>query len=338
MQLADHPGDAGGLLEHILFRAPDLPLLHCPEILQPVRLAEELLQAAESAVHRRVVDQHIGIFRGSVEGLRLHVHSGTGATLPRQIRKDIPAAGQLHHLRDIVLRAPYIDIASGTEIEKGRSLSRIPFSSDCIGQPGLFPKKGFRLRFLSRQQPDKPDPLQTAQRVGLITGTVHQYRDPQPLQLLLCLRAVKDHRVFDGQGRAFFQKQLIIRGAVFPGKEDPLLLHGSSNLRDLPVVFPGRGETYCVQGIQFPEEIHHGRIRHIQVPERQLKHRDLFRISQLLRCLKILLRIFRRGSFRHHQEMFLSGCREKRTASRQPPHPELLRIGKRDLRDCSRWC
>ena len=174
--------------------------------------------------------------------------------------------------------------------------------------------------------------------MGLIAGPVHQDRDPQPLQLLLCLRAVKDHRVFDGQGRAFFQKQLIIRGAVFPGKQDPLLLHGSSDLRDLPVVFPGRGETHCVQGVQFPEKVHHGGIHHIQVPERQLKDRYLFRCGQLPCSLKILVRILLCRSFRHHQETLVLRHREKRAAARQALHPELLCAGKRDLRDCSRWC
>ena len=74
VHIPDHIPQAHGLLEHVLPGTPDITLFHCLEIRKKLILCAKLIDRGEFPVNGTVLDQHIRILRGGIEGLKIHVH------------------------------------------------------------------------------------------------------------------------------------------------------------------------------------------------------------------------------------------------------------------------
>ena len=108
----------------------------------------------------------------------------------------------------------------------------------------------------------------------LIGGTVDEHRDTQVLEHFLHLRRVQNHRRFNRQVTALGEQQLIIRFAVFSGKDDIAALHRSGSILHVPAVGFQTGKTDLIQTVHSIHQSHHRRGCHVHAGKGRLDDRD----------------------------------------------------------------
>ena len=147
------------------------------------------------------------------------------------------------------------------------------------------------LLLFAEQQAVKLDPFHPRQRILLVAGAFDQYRDAKPLKLLLDLRRMVDHRIFNGKTAVGGQDRLIIRGAVSPRIGDLSVFHRLARIPEIPPVSLCAGQCYAIQRPDADDRIHHGGRNQIDVFNRLLQNRQILlqpgRQGRVLRYHKI---------------------------------------------------
>ena len=108
-------------------------------------------------------------------------------------------ARHFQQFRDVIARPAHTYIAVGADGEKGHAFSGVRFRKDLLHGLRLFGEKRVGGRLPACEKPIELYPLHAPQRVRLVTGTLHEYRDAQRLQLFPYVGAVENHGGFHRQ-------------------------------------------------------------------------------------------------------------------------------------------
>ena len=105
-------------------------------------------------------------------------------------------------------------------------------------------------------------------------------------QLLLDLRGVVDHGVFNGKAAVGSQDALVVRRTVLARIGDLARLHGGFGLVEIPAIGPGAGKSDGIQRVQVDEVIHHGAGHEVNIFQRLAQlHGSLREDGKLRRSL-----------------------------------------------------
>ena len=137
--------------------------------------------------------------------------------------------------------------------------------------------------------------------MALITGTLHQNRNTELLQLLLYLRIVMDHRGLNGKVTAFAEDPLVIRRAVFSRIDHIPGFHGRHCLRNIPAGLFCSGQPYGSDPVDRPKKIHGRGSHQINTIQRLHQHCNI--------PVKPLRRLF---PFRDHEVLTFQTDRDQR--------------------------
>ena len=105
-------------------------------------------------------------------------------------------------------------------------------------------------------------------------------------QLLLDLRGVVDHGVFNGKAAVGSQDALVVRRTVLARIGDLARLHGGFGLVEIPAIGPGAGKSDGIQRVQVDEVIHNGAGHEVNIFQRLAQlHGSLREDGKLRRSL-----------------------------------------------------
>ena len=277
MEIDHHIAEAQALLEEVLAGAPDVARFDRLKICQEWAFVQKLVDGGQLTLDGAVIDQNICVFGAGVEGLHLERGGGLGVFVGFEIAEGIGPPGQLDGLGHVVPRLADGDAAAVGDGKKGHGLSRHGKVGKLLKLICLCLEAGRRLRCLPQEDAAKFHPLHPPQGVALVARSLHEDGNAEALQLLLDLRGVVDHGVFQGQVTAFGENELIVRGAVLPGVGHGAVFHRVLGLRDVPVIRLEGGQGHVPDAVQRPEKVHGARGGEIDIVEGLLDDGHLFR-------------------------------------------------------------